>query len=169
MQSGFFRNLGLSSNRKEVIDNILAIKKFFKRKSWPVVYTTITHKSDASTVGIETRSPWNTEGSSDAEIIDELTPDPDDLVINKLRFSAFFKTSLKGFVEKNNVTRIYIAGLTAGMCVMNTSLDCYNHDIHSMVVTDAILDDSESNLAFFTNYFTGKGIGIKTCDLIKCD
>lgn len=167
MQNGFFNNLNLFPDRQEIVSNILELKKHFQSKKSPIVYMTITHKEDGSTLGIEASKPWNTEGSLDAEIIAELLPTKKDYVMNKSRFSAFFKTSLLDFTRNQNIKKVYISGLTASMCIMNTSLDCYNNDIQSVVVVDAIMDDSLEKLTFLKNHFISCGIGLSTENVLE--
>lgn len=55
-------------------------------------------------------------------------------------YSAFEATNidLSEFIKENNITNLYICGLTTDYCVKETALDSLNLGIHTFVVTDAI-------------------------------
>lgn len=167
MQNGFVQNNDLYPSKKDVISNILNLKKKFKDKEYKVIYTTIIHKKDGSTLGIDTKKPWNVDGTYDSKIITELLPDSSDTIINKYRFSSFFKTNLSEFIKENKITEVYISGAILSLCVLNTSLDCYNYDISSKVIIDAVLDFSEKNYSFFSKHFKDLGLSIKSKELIS--
>ena len=55
-------------------------------------------------------------------------------------YSAFEATNinLAEFLNKNQVTTLYICGLTTDYCVKESALDSLNNGIHTYVITDAI-------------------------------
>ncbi|OGR45111.1 MAG: hypothetical protein A2X35_10140 [Elusimicrobia bacterium GWA2_61_42] len=168
MQNGFFDMFKkLYPAREKVVRNINALREIFRQNDDLVAFAAIVHKKDGSTIGLEAKKAWNVEGSREAGIIPELAPVKGETVLKKTRFSAFHRTGLAEFIRKNKVTEVYITGQVAGMCVINTSLDCYNHDIPSKVVTDAVMDTTKESVKFFSGYFHSLGIGIKTGDYIK--
>ncbi len=70
-------------------------------------------------------------GTWGAEIIDELKPLPDDIVIRKRRYDAFFGTDLD-YVLRHVVhaTNLVIVGTVANICLLHTAgsaaLNWYN-------------------------------------------
>ena len=76
-------------------------------------------------------------GTKGAEIVDELAPLPNETVLRKLRFSAFFQTELDMILRrlKNRhpaYRRDAIPQLRPG-----TATDAMSHDYNTIVVTDA--------------------------------
>lgn len=55
-------------------------------------------------------------------------------------YSAFEATnvSLAGFLQENEISTLYICGLTTDYCVKTTALDAVNLGFHTYVITDAI-------------------------------
>lgn len=55
-------------------------------------------------------------------------------------YSAFEATNenLYEYLKKNQVTEVYVTGLTTEYCVKNTALDSIGHGFRTYVVTDAI-------------------------------
>lgn len=168
MQNGFFDMFKeLYPAREKVVGNINALREVFRRNNDLVVFAAIVHKKDGSTIGLEAKKAWNIEGSREAAIIPELSPLKSETILKKTRFSAFHRTGLAEFIRKNKVTEVYITGQVASMCVINTSLDCYNHDIQSKVVVDAIMDTTRESVKFFSGHFRSLGIGMKTGEILK--
>ncbi len=55
-------------------------------------------------------------------------------------YSAFEATnlSLADYLRENEITSLYVCGLTTDYCVKASALDAINEEIHTYVVTDAI-------------------------------
>ncbi|MDD2606913.1 nicotinamidase [Lascolabacillus sp.] len=55
-------------------------------------------------------------------------------------YSAFEATNLSfaNYLEENEITTLYICGLTTDYCVKETALDAVKNGIHTFVITDAI-------------------------------
>lgn len=76
-------------------------------------------------------------GAWDAEIVDELKPEPDDFVIDKTRYSAFYGTSLESILGTLGVRDLVVAGVTTNICVDSTVRDASYRDYASFVAGDA--------------------------------
>ena len=68
------------------------------------------------------------EGSWGAEFIDELQPQPGDLVVTKFRSSAFANTNLDLLLRSNGVRTLMVAGCTTEGCVESTVRDACFYD-----------------------------------------
>ena len=90
------------------------------------------------------------EGGRGADIIDELTPQAGDRVINKWRPSAFFRTDLEVFLGVRQIDTLLICGTSMSGCVRATATDGFMRDIRCMIVREAVADRTpavlESNL-----------------------
>jgi ureidoacrylate peracid hydrolase len=76
-------------------------------------------------------------GSWDAEIVDELTPQDGDVVIDKSRYSAFYGTRLEPTLTARGISSLVVAGVTTNMCVETTVRDASQRDYRTFVVSDA--------------------------------
>lgn len=72
-----------------------------------------------------------------SEIIDELKPGPDDIQVEKLRYSAFWGTGLDMILKTCNVKYLVISGITTNICVETSIRDAYNYDYFPILVADA--------------------------------
>ena len=77
------------------------------------------------------RDCWNTE------IVPELTPHANDVVLYKTRYSGFFGTELDEVLRSRGVERLIVVGATTSVCVESTVRDAMFRDYHCLVVSDA--------------------------------
>ncbi|MEQ8248870.1 MAG: isochorismatase family cysteine hydrolase [Alphaproteobacteria bacterium] len=77
-------------------------------------------------------------GSWDAEIVEELTPQPGDVVVEKSRMSSFMRTDLEKQLRDRGVVNLIVCGVTTNMCVESTVRDASQLDFRTFVVRDAV-------------------------------
>lgn len=76
-------------------------------------------------------------GTWDAKIVDELVPEPEDFLVEKRRFSAFYGTDLEVILSSLRITSLVICGVTTNICVESTARDAAQRDYRTYVVSDA--------------------------------
>lgn len=76
-------------------------------------------------------------GTWDADVVDELKPQPGEVVIDKTRYSAFYKTDLEDKLEQRGVDTLIVCGVTTNICVESTVRDSFFRDIRVVVPRDA--------------------------------
>jgi ureidoacrylate peracid hydrolase len=85
----------------------------------------------------ERKSKSLISGVGDTKIIDELTPLPGDIVVEKSCYSGFRGTSLDKILRASGVEYLIFAGVTTNVCVESTLRDAYFLDYWSILVADA--------------------------------
>jgi ureidoacrylate peracid hydrolase len=91
-----------------------------------------THAPDGRESRILIRDTWNTD------IVDELKPQADDLVIYKHRFSGFYQTDLDATLRKLGIQYLIIAGCTTSVCVESTVRDAMYRDYSCVLLEDCM-------------------------------
>lgn len=76
------------------------------------------------------RDTWNTD------IMDGLTPEPDDLVVYKHRFSGFFETDLDATLRGLGIRNLVFVGCTTSVCVESTLRDASFRGYHCLLLED---------------------------------
>src|SRR5437588_5508962 len=76
------------------------------------------------------RDTWNTE------IVDELRPQPSDIVLYKHRYSGFFQTDLDDRLKGLGTRYIIFTGCTTGVCVESTLRDAMFRDYSPVLLAD---------------------------------
>jgi nicotinamidase-related amidase len=80
--------------------------------------------------------PHALRGTPGAEVIDELEVCPQDIVLPKRRWSAFFKTDLDITLRTLGIDTIAVTGLTTEVCVLATAMDGLCNDFYSVIISD---------------------------------
>jgi ureidoacrylate peracid hydrolase len=76
-------------------------------------------------------------GTWDYAIVDELAPQPDDIVIPKTRLSGFFETNLDSVLRSRGIDVIAFAGIATNVCVEATLRDALYRDYLCVLIEDA--------------------------------
>jgi ureidoacrylate peracid hydrolase len=80
-----------------------------------------------------------TEGTWDAEIVQDLAPQPADLVITKTRYNGFAGTPLDSQLRMRGIQYLFFAGIATNVCVESTLRDAYFHDYWPVLLRDAAM------------------------------
>ena len=76
------------------------------------------------------RDTWNTE------IVPELAPAADDIVIYKHRYSGFFETDLDSVLKRCSIRSLIFTGCTTSVCVESTLRDAMFRDYTCLLLAD---------------------------------
>lgn len=72
----------------------------------------------------------------------EFAPHPEDVVITKLRASAFFGTTLAAHLTQLGVRSVIVCGESTSGCVRASAVDAYSHGFHVTLVEECCFDRS---------------------------
>ncbi|GHG91400.1 isochorismatase family protein [Streptomyces lanatus] len=78
----------------------------------------------------------------DREVVEPLTPGPDDRVFTKWRYSAFFRSGLLEWMREQGRDQLVLCGVYAHVGVLMTAVEAFTQDIRTFLVADAIADFS---------------------------
>ena len=87
------------------------------------------------------KDTWNTD------ILGELTPEPDDLVISKHRYSGFFETNLDASLKELGIKQLVFTGVTCSVCVESTLRDAFYRDYQCLLLADCTAEPVGSEFA----------------------
>ncbi|WP_454812289.1 cysteine hydrolase family protein [Labrys neptuniae] len=87
---------------------------------------------DGSKGRIHIRNTWNTK------VVDELKPEPTDLIVYKNRFSGFYATDLDEQLRALGVDTLFLTGTTTSVCVESTLRDASFRDYTSVLLADCM-------------------------------
>lgn len=85
-------------------------------------------------------------GRRGVEIIDELRPREDEVVLDgKRALSAFSHTRLEEILKSKSIRNVVLAGFLSNVCVESTARSAYDRGYHVLVVRDATASASRAN------------------------
>jgi nicotinamidase-related amidase len=137
----------------DVIDRTVRLADAFRRRGWLVVHLKVPNalgikmlKQGRTLGGRKAGGYKMTPGTPDDfdEIVPELTPQPDDLVIVKPMWDPFIGTSLDFDLRQLGVTQIFLTGLVTHVGVESAARSGWNHGYNMVFVTDA-MDDFDTD------------------------
>jgi nicotinamidase-related amidase len=148
MQNDFIRSSAESPpHNPPLVDTCVRLLQEARRRDMPVAYTRRVHRADGLHTSPVVRAKKLgergicKEGTWGAEIVDELTPRPGDLMADKVRYSGFFGTPLASMLRAANVTFILFAGVSTYWGVEGSARDAEALDFIPVVVSDACASD----------------------------
>lgn len=112
----------------------------------PVVWIQEVHKPSLIDIGREldgAEGPHCVEGWPETELAQGLDPRPDEFLIRKRRYSAFFGTELEIVLKAYQADTVILIGGLTDVCIHYTAVDAHQHDYRVRVVTDAVGGSSQ--------------------------
>jgi ureidoacrylate peracid hydrolase len=77
------------------------------------------------------------KGGWDYALVDELTPQPGDIVLPKPRYSGFFNTPLDSMLRSRGIRHLIFTGIATNVCVESTLRDGFFLEYFGVVLEDA--------------------------------
>jgi nicotinamidase/pyrazinamidase len=120
---------------RAILPNLLKLLDEGRKKDFPIVFACDSFlKEDFIFKGrMKVHSLRGTKGS---EVLDDLNPQPTDIILPKRRFSAFFKTDLDMTLRMLGVDTIIVTGITVEVCVLMTAMEGLCHDFSAIILED---------------------------------
>jgi len=76
-------------------------------------------------------------GGWDYELVDDLTPEPSDIVLHKTRYSGFFNSQLDSVLRSRGIRNLVFVGIATNVCVESTLRDGFFLEYFGVVLEDA--------------------------------
>lgn len=110
-----------------VIHNASQLIETFRKQKLPVVLVNVTGAALGRTADF-------------SELIHELNPQPDDILITKRTWGAFANTDLEAQLKARGVTQVVLTGVATGTGVEATARQTYEAGFNVTLAIDAMTD-----------------------------
>ena len=150
---GFGEALGNNVSRLQaIIPTVQQLLQTFRELDLPVIHTQEGHRADLRDCPISKRERGRGSlkigdkgpmgrilvlGEPGNEIIPDLQPEPDELVIAKPGKGAFYQTGLDDMLRSHRITHLIITGVTTEVCVQSTMREANDRGYDCLLVEDA--------------------------------
>lgn len=122
-------------------EKIPAIKREIKKaktEGVPVIYVCDTHDRDDKEFSKFGWPPHAVDGTHGAEVVEELKPESDDVLIKKKTYSGFYNTRLDEALKKLGVDSIRLTGCVTHICILFTASDAVLRDYEVTVIENGV-------------------------------
>jgi len=121
---------------RATVPAIARLCTFARAHGLTVVYTQDWHRPDDPEFAL-----WGAHavaGTWGAEIVPDLAPRPEDLVIRKLRYDAFYGTPLDHELRQRRIAEVIVTGTVSNICVLHTAGSAALRWLRVIVPVDAV-------------------------------
>ena len=136
----------LMGGRAERRERVRALVDSARAADVPVVWIQEVHKRSLVDIGRDlagAEGPHCIEGDPDTEIAAWLDPQPEEFLIRKRRYSAFFGTELEIVLKAYKADTVVLVGGLTDVCIHYTAVDAHQHDYRVRVVTDCVAGSTQ--------------------------
>lgn len=153
------------SDAPRVVRSIKSVLDAARQAGVLVVYVQMGYKPDLSNSGGPSSPNWHkelamrlmncrpelkgkllTEGTWDFAIVEDLKPEPSDLVVIKTRYSGFVGTTLDSQLRTRDIRYLFFAGIATNVCVESTLRDAYFRDYWPILIADGAMPAGPASL-----------------------
>ncbi|WON75743.1 isochorismatase [Serratia sp. UGAL515B_01] len=170
MQQYFLNFWGADSTLvKQVVDNIAALRSYCKQQGIPVFYTAQPNQQSDEDRALlnDMWGPGLNKHPEQQAVVSALTPDAEDMVLVKWRYSAFHRSPLQEILQESGRNQLIICGVYAHIGCMTTAIDAFMRNIKPFMVADALADFSLDEHLMALRYTAGRcGRVLMTADLL---
>lgn len=120
----------------QIIDPIHEVLRHARENEIPIFYICDSHKPNSSEF-----DDWPEHcirGSEGAEIVEQLKPSREDVIIKKNTYNAFSNSRLERELSERDVKKIYETGVVTNICVLNTGLEAKEKGFQVKVIEDCV-------------------------------
>jgi ureidoacrylate peracid hydrolase len=166
------------SDAPRVVGSIKTVLVAARQAGVLVVYVQMGYKPDLSNSGGPSSPNWHkelamclmnsrpelkgkllTEGTWDFAIVDELKPEPGDIVVLKTRYSGFAGTTLDSQLRTRGIRYLFFAGIATNVCVESTLRDAYFQDYWPILIADGAMPAGPASMHDATLFNVEKFFG----------
>lgn len=168
MQGYFVDTFPQGSPRRELIENIVRLREACGRRSVPVAYTEQPGDMSQTERGL-LADFWGAgmrRTPEERAVISQLAPRAGDWRLTKLRYSAFYRSSLLDRMRESGRDQLILCGVYAHIGVLVTAVDAFSNDIQPFLVGDAVADFSADYHHMALTYAAQRCAQVRTADWV---
>jgi nicotinamidase-related amidase len=165
---------------RKIIEPIQKLVQWAREETVPVIWTVEAHKPDLSDLtpskewryekagypvgSVGQRGKYLVQGEWGAQVVPELAPQDDELILPKPAQSVFVNTNLENKLRTRGITHLLMCGVTTQCCVLASYRHANDLGFFSLLVEDccAAFDHAEHEAALAVITSEGGAVGWAT-------
>ena len=152
-----------------VIPNIAALLKSFRNAGLEVIYTVIedlTADGRDRSLDYKLSNLGFPKGSHEAQVVSELAPLPDEIVLPKTSSSVFNSTNIDYLLRNMGIEDVFVVGYCTDQCIDHAVKDGADRGYYMTCVHDACAAETEARHAAALQCFKGYCRTLSTDDVL---
>ncbi|PKU22997.1 isochorismatase family protein [Telmatospirillum siberiense] len=121
----------------EIVQNAAALASAFRHHGLPVVLVNVAGTAPGRTEQALSQGPRPADW---AELVPELSRQPQDHGVTKRTWGAFTNTDLEDYLKREGVTQVVVAGIATSIGVESTARNAYELGFNVTLAVDAMTD-----------------------------
>jgi len=124
---------------QQVVANAARLVSAFRGANLPVAFVRVSPTPETALKPlVDNPQQWGPMAAGWDELVPELGVGPDDIVVTKKNWGAFYGTDLDLQLRRRDVTRIAIGGISTSIGVESTARDAFERNYKLLFVEDAM-------------------------------
>ncbi len=139
-------NSHLPESRQRLVTATNELAALFRARDFPIIWFRQEFAPDLSDAFLHVKhsgKPYAIRGTAGCQLLPELQVAPEDCILVKKRYSAFFQTELDVVLGQLQPHMLVLAGITTAWCVRSTAVDAYQRDYCVLLAQDAMAGFTE--------------------------
>lgn len=125
------------------IDALIPVIAHFRAQAWPVLYPFVAPKESFDGGRLAEKVPALMKIPRHGyDIVREIAPQPQDVLIPKRHSSAFFGTPLLSYLMDRRIDTLVLAGTTTSGCIRCAAVDGFSYNFSVFVPHECVFDRS---------------------------
>jgi len=154
---------------RAMIHNVNELIRTFREAGRPIIFTRHAYMKDEDP-GIMGR--WWADNIMDDDLVSQIDPAldliPEDIVIRKTRYNAFYGTDLEDELNKRQVKEIVITGVMTHLCCETTAREAFTRDYEVYFTVDGTATaDEEFHISSIRNLAHGFAIPVSCAQILS--
>lgn len=136
LDGNYQKPLGNEKDEEKIVPVVRDLLKRARNRNIPIIFACDSFlEQDFLFRG--RMKPHAIRGTSGTKPLKELEVEGSDIILDKRRFSAFFKTDLDQTLRTFGVDTVAIGGINTHFCVLATAFDAVCNDFSTVILEDA--------------------------------
>lgn len=139
-------NSQLPDSRQHLVKATNDLAALFRAKEFPVIWFRQEFSPDLSDAFVHVKrsgKPYAIRGTPGCQLLPELQIKPEDRILVKKRYSAFYQTELDAVLGDLQPQTLVLAGITTAWCIRSTAVDAYQRDYRVLLAQEAMAGFTE--------------------------
>lgn len=136
----------LPEARQRLVAATNELTALFRAKEFPIIWFRQEFAPDLSDAFLHVKrsgKPYAIQGTAGCQLLPELRLAPEDRILVKKRYSAFFQTDLDAVLDDLQPKTLVLAGITTAWCVRATAVDAYQRDYRVLLAKEVMAGFTE--------------------------